>query len=146
QSGSRPRPTNKFPVLQSLKRLVMQQQVPPHSAVMHIIAGYWLSRAVYLAARLKLADAVGDAGASLPAIARATGTRVDGLGRLMRALPSHGFFRLEADGTYTQTPLSETLRSGIPASMRALAEAELGHDHYDSWRDIESCLRMGGTA
>jgi hypothetical protein len=35
----------------------MEHQAPPQSAVMHIIAGYWLSRAVYLAARLKLADA-----------------------------------------------------------------------------------------
>jgi len=41
---------------------------------MHVVAGYWLSRAVYLAARLKLADAVG-ARATLDALAAATGTR-----------------------------------------------------------------------
>jgi DNA-binding IclR family transcriptional regulator len=110
----------------------MENQAPPQSAVMHIIAGYWLSRAVYVAARLKLADAVGDGGASLAALASATGTKPDRLQRLMRALTSHGFFRQLPDGTFVQTALSQTLLSGVPASMRALAEAELGHEHYDS--------------
>jgi O-methyltransferase domain/Dimerisation domain len=124
----------------------MQHQVPPQSAVMHIIAGYWLSRTVYLAAKLKLADAVGDNGATLPDIATKTGTRPAELARLMRALASHGFFKREADGRFVQTPLSDTLRTGTPGSMRGLAEAELGHDHYESWGDAESCLRQGGTA
>jgi hypothetical protein len=124
----------------------MQHQVPPQSAVMHIIAGYWLSRTVYLAAKLKLADAVGDNGATLPDIATKTGTRPAELVRLMRALASHGFFKREADGRFVQTPLSDTLRTGTPGSMRGLAEAELGHDHYESWGDAESCLRQGGTA
>jgi hypothetical protein len=57
----------------------MEHQAPPQSAVMHIIAGYWLSRAVYLGARLKLADAVGEKGATLEALASATGTRPDPL-------------------------------------------------------------------
>jgi O-methyltransferase domain len=30
--------------------------------------------------------------------------------------------------------------------MRAIAEVELGHDHYDSWRNAESCLTQPGTA
>ena len=124
----------------------MQQQTPPQSAVMHIIAGYWVSRTVYLAAKLKLADVVGDNGATLPDIAARTGTCPTELARLMRALASHGFFEREADGRFVQTPLSETLRTGTPGSMRGLAEAELGHDHYESWGDAESCLRQGGTA
>ena len=41
------------------------KQVPPQAAILHIIANYWLSRTVYLAARLKLADAIGDGKASL---------------------------------------------------------------------------------
>lgn len=124
----------------------MQHQAPPQSAVMHIIAGYWLSRTVYLAAKLKLADAVGAQGATLAQIAATTGTRPEELARLMRALASHGFFKREADGRFVQTLLSETLISNRPGSMRGLAEAELGHDHYESWGDVESCLQQGGTA
>jgi O-methyltransferase/methyltransferase family protein len=123
----------------------MQHQVPPQAAILHVIAGYWLSRVVYLAARLKLADAV-DERASLTDLARVTGTRPDALRRLMRALTSHGYFHEEEHDTFVQTALSEALRSARPASMRAIAEAELGHDHYDSWRAIESCLFQSGTA
>jgi hypothetical protein len=119
---------------------------PPQAEIFHIIGGYWLSRAVYLAAKLKIADAVGDGKADIPTIAAATGTRPEGLRRLLRALCAHGILKEEADGSFVQTPLSQVLRSGRPGSMRAIAEVELGHDHYDSWRDIESCLLKGGTA
>jgi hypothetical protein len=124
----------------------MQHNVPPQTAVMHIIAGYWLSRSVYLAARLKLADAIGDGTVSLLDIAAKTGTKPTALRRLMRALTSHGFFLEREDGCFSQTPLSETLRSGRPGSMRGLAEAELGHDHYEAWGQIETCLLQDGTA
>ena len=113
---------------------------------MHVIAGYWLSQAVYVAARLKIADAVGDGNRALGEIARETGTKPDSLKRTMRALTSHGFFRQDKGGAFFQTPLSETLKSGKPGSMRAIVEAELGHDHYQSWGELESCLREGGTA
>jgi hypothetical protein len=122
------------------------QQVPPQAAIMHIIADYWLSRAVYLAARLKLADVIGNRRPALGAVAAATGTRPEALRRLLRALTAHGIFREEDDGTFSQTPLSKVLRSGIPGSMRAFAEVELGHDHYDSWRDAETCFTQPGTA
>jgi len=125
---------------------MQHHETPPQAQILHIIAGYWLSRAVYLAARLKLADSVGDGPTKLLAIATATGTKPDSLRRLMRALTAHGFFQDAGNETFGQTSLSEALRSDRPASMRAVAEAELGHDHYDSWRDAESCLRDGGTA
>ena len=123
-----------------------EQAHPPQAEIFHIIGGYWLSRAVYLAAKLKLADAVGDGRATLPALAAATGTRPDGLRRLLRALAAHGIFKAEPDDSFSQTGLSDVLRSGRPGGMRAIAEVELGHDHYDSWRDVESCLLQGGTA
>jgi hypothetical protein len=123
-----------------------EQAHPPQAEIFHIIGGYWLSRAVYLAAKLKLADAVGDGRVKLAAIAAATGTRPENLRRLLRALAAHGIFKAEADDSFSQTGLSDVLRSGRPGGMRAIAEVELGHDHYDSWRDVESCLRQGGTA
>jgi O-methyltransferase/IclR-like helix-turn-helix domain-containing protein len=124
----------------------MEHQVPPQTAIMHIIAGYWLSRSVYLAARLKLADAIGDGELGLPDLAAKTGTSPTALRRLMRALTSHGFFLAREDGRYAQSPLSETLRTARPGSMRGLAEAELGHDHYEAWGQVETCLRHDGTA
>jgi len=124
----------------------MQHTIPPQVEIFNIIGGYWLSRAVYLAARLKLADVVGDRPTTLSTIAAATGTKPEPLRRLMRALAAHGFFQDTGNEMFSHTPLSETLRSDRPGSMRAFAEAELGHDHYESWRYVESCLREDGTA
>lgn len=124
----------------------MEHQLPPPIAIMHVIADYWRSRAVYLAARLKIADVVGDGAASLADIAARTGTLAGPLRRLMRALTAHGFFVERDDGRFAQTPLSEVLRTGRPGSMRGLAEAELGHDHYEAWGQVETCLRQEGTA
>ena len=64
----------------------------------------------------------------------------------MRALAANGIFHEEADGTFTQTPVSETLRSGRPGSMRAFAEVELGHDHYEAWGQVDTCFHQNGTA
>jgi SAM-dependent methyltransferase len=123
-----------------------ESPAPLQAEVVRVVGGYWLSRAVYLAARLKLADAVGEGPTSLAVIASNTGTRPGKLRRLMRALAAHGFFQDLGNETFTHTPASETLRSDRPGSMRAFAEAELGHDHYDSWRNVEQCLREDGTA
>jgi hypothetical protein len=118
----------------------------PQSAIMNIIAGYWLSQVVHLAARIRIADAIGASSAGLEEIARRTRTRPDELRRAMRALTCHGFFKQDDEGAFSQTALSETLRSDVPGSMRAILEAELGHDHYQSWADNEGCMREGGTA
>jgi hypothetical protein len=83
---------------------------------------------------------------ALTDIAAATRTRPEALRRLLRALTAHGIVREEDDGTFTQTPLSDVLRSGNSGSMRAFVEVELGRDHYDSWREAESCLTQPGTA
>ena len=123
----------------------MQHQVPPQAAILQVIAGYWLSCADYAAARLKLADKV-NGKTSLSAFAQLNDTRPKSLRRLMRALTSHGYFREEPDGTSVQKPQSAALRSDGPASMRAIAEADLGHDHYYSWRAVETCLFQSGTA
>ena len=118
----------------------------PQAAIFDIIGGYWLSRAVYLAAKLRLVDAVGDGRAKVAAVAAATGTRPETLRRLLRALAAHGIFKAEEDDTFSQTPLSDVLRSDRPGGMRAIAEVQLGHHHYESWRDVERCLTDGGTA
>ena len=53
------------------------QQSPPQAVILQIIGDYWRSRAVYRAARLKLADVVGDSRPALTDIAAATATRLE---------------------------------------------------------------------
>jgi hypothetical protein len=89
-----------------------QPHEPPQAHLMGIIAGYWLSQAVFVAARLKIADVISGGKITLDEIARATGTKADSLKRTMRALtvypnpdallaapwtPLHGTLRLSKD-------------------------------------------------
>jgi hypothetical protein len=92
---------------------MQENQTPAQAEIFHIIGGYWLSRAVYLAARLKLADAVGDRPTSLASIAAVTGAKLENLRRLMRALAGHGFFRDEGNETFGQLQCRETLEDNI---------------------------------
>lgn len=64
---------------------------------MRVRHGLWLSRAVWLAARLRVADAVGAGPSSTADIARASATHLDSLERLMRALTAEGLFRRDGE-------------------------------------------------
>ena len=53
-----------------------------------MIAGFWLSRCVYIAAKLGLADLVQDSPKTPAELAALTGTRAAALARVLRALAS----------------------------------------------------------
>src|SRR5262245_54873063 len=92
----------------------------PQEFAVRVRTGLWLSRAVWLAAHLGLADVVGDGPASGVQIAEASGTHLDSLERLLRALSAEGLFRRDAEGRYWPTQASDLLRSDHPRSQRAL--------------------------
>ena len=52
---------------------------------------------------------------------KASGARPEPLGRLLRALASMGVFRETKAGVFARTTLSDTLRTGMPQSMKSLA-------------------------
>ena len=62
-----------------------------------MISGYWISQAVYVAAKLKIADLLAQRPQSLSELAAATKTHEPSLYRLLRALASVGIFAEEAD-------------------------------------------------
>lgn len=66
-----------------------------------MISGYWTSQAVYVAAKLGIADLLADGPKSIEELATATGTHPRSLYRLLRALASAGEVRPLADPTPT---------------------------------------------
>ena len=82
------------------------------------IGGFRLSRAVWLAARLRLADLVGDGAASAGELAAASEADTDAVERLMRALAAFGVFRRDDDGRFGQTPASDAAALG-PSALAA---------------------------
>ncbi|MER6915146.1 methyltransferase [Streptomyces sp. NPDC000594] len=80
--------------------------------------GFLGDRALQTAAEIGVADHVAHGPASLDALAEATGTLPDALGRLLRPLVADGFLGLDEDGAYVRTEQSALLESAHPETLR----------------------------
>lgn len=118
----------------------------PHELSLRAMAGFRLSRAVWLAARLRLADLIAGGRVSGAEIADAAGADRDSLQRLLNALAAAGVFRRGDDGSFGLTAASELLRSDHPRSQRAWLELALGGEHFEAWGALETAIRTGRTA
>ena len=123
-----------------------ESAAPPQFAMLQLITGFWVSRAIYVAAKLGLADLVKDSPKTADELARLTGTHSPSLYRALRALASVSVFTDDGQGRFAQTPLSETLRSDTPGSLRALAIVELGQEHYPAWGNLMHSVKTGEIA
>ncbi len=83
----------------------------PAAEMLFLINGFHVSRALYVAAELGLADLLGDGEKTCTELALATSTNPSALHRVVRVLASVGVFTLQADERVGATPLSHTLVS-----------------------------------
>jgi SAM-dependent methyltransferase len=114
-------------------------------ALLRLTSGYWISRAIYVVAKLGIADLLHDGPKSCEDLASATGTHAQALFRVMRALASVGVFT-EIDGErFRLTLLAGVLGSGVPGSMRAWA-IMLGEESYRAWGELLFSVRTGDPA
>jgi SAM-dependent methyltransferase len=118
----------------------------PQIALYHLAIGHYVSRALYLAAVLGLADRLKDGPRPAGALAEATGTHAPSLHRVLRLLASAGVLAEQADGTFALTPVGEALRADVPGSMQAMVKVFAGPRIQDNWKDLEYCVRTGQPA
>ena len=121
-------------------------EVPPPIAMLQLISGFWISRCIYITAKLGLADLVKEGPKTAAELAASTATHAPSLFRVLRALASVGMFTQDDKDRFGITPLSETLRAGVPGSLRAFAMTELGEEHYPAWGDLMHSVQTGGIA
>lgn len=121
------------------------QQLSPSSQMMQIITGFWTSCCIYNAARLNVSDLLGNKPQTAEQLAEATHTNAPSLYRMMRALASVDIFSENEKGEFSNTALSETLKSDVPGSMKAMAIAQLG-DHYNAWGNLLYSIKTGNIA
>ena len=117
----------------------------PRDRLARTISGYWVSQAVYVAAKLRVADCLADGPQPVGALAEATGTHPRTLYRLLRALASVGVFSEDDAGRFRLTPSAELLRSEVPDSMWAMA-IMMGEEPYHAWGGLLESVRTGKTA
>lgn len=110
-----------------------------------MITGGWISQAVYVAAKLRIADLVAQKPQTVEELAQASDAHPPSLYRLLRALVSIGVFQRDADGKYSNTPLSEELRRENPGSLGAVA-VMMGEEHHVAWGNLIQSVRTGVTA
>ena len=110
-----------------------------------MITGYWVSQAIYAAAKFGIADHLKDGPRSIDDLAATTSTNSDALYRLLRALASIGIFAEGEPRQFSLTPLAEPLQSDIPGSKRALALMS-GDEQFHAWAEIEFSIQTGSTA
>lgn len=91
------------------------------AAMLPMIWGIHISRAVYVAAELRLADLLADGPASCTKLAQATGTHEPSLYRVLRLLAALGVFQETGPRSFGLTVLGERLRTDVPAGMRSWA-------------------------
>src|SRR5688500_3275553 len=103
-------------------------------------------QAIHVAAKLSLADLLAGGPTTVAELAEATKTDRASLGRLLRALSSLGIFTEDAPGRYRQTPLSDTLRSDHPQSIRRWAMMLGAGFVWEPCGALHETIRTGRTA
>jgi len=121
-------------------------ELPPTAAILQMIQGFWVSRAIYVAAKLGIPDLLKDGPKSAENLAQVTSTHAPTLYRVMRALDSVGVLAEDGDGRFTLTPLGATLRTDVPGSLRFFVIEELGENHYPAWEKVLYSVRTGAIA
>jgi hypothetical protein len=127
-------------------RIAPRKEVHPSPPLLFQIAtGYWISQAVYVAAKLGIADLLRDRPQSSVALATATGSDAPSLFRLMRALSSVGIFSQLDRDRFALSRLAENLLTNAPASLRATV-ITIGEIHYQACGDLLHSVQTGAPA
>jgi hypothetical protein len=92
---------------------------PPHAQLVQMAMGHWISRLVYVAAKLDLAGLLADGPKRADELAGPTGTDAGALYRVMRSLATLGILSENDSRQFSLTPLGEALKSDAPGAARS---------------------------
>jgi SAM-dependent methyltransferase len=120
-------------------------QLPPQEELSRLIGGYQHSQAIYVAAKLKIADLLAEGPHTVDELAEMTGAHAPSLYRVLRALAGMGVFIEDDERRFGMTPLAEPLRSDVPGSQWAFA-VMMGEEHYHVWGDLFFAVETGQNA
>ncbi|WP_341530405.1 methyltransferase [Nostoc sp. UHCC 0302] len=119
---------------------------PFQMSAMEWIHAYWMSRCVYVVAKLGIADILKDGPQHCDALATVTNSHSDALYRILRALASVGIFAEIKPRYFVLTPLADCLQSNAPDSVRAMAILRGEEHYYKAWGDLMYSLQTGESA
>ena len=117
------------------------------AVLLHLLAGCWVAQALYVCAKLGVADLLHEEEpTSCATIAEATQSHPDALYRVLRALASVGVFSEDGDRRFRSTPAAMYLRTDVPGSLRAFAIMLGEVEHWRAWEGMLHSVRTGQSA
>jgi hypothetical protein len=120
---------------------------PTFTSVLSLLSGHAIVLAIAVVAELGVADVLADGPLSVDKISQRCQAHEPSLLRIMRALAAVGVFTQTAPPTrFGLTPLSDSLRSDAPNSLRDFARVRGGELCWDAWRTLYQATRSGESA
>lgn len=113
------------------------------AAVLQMIWGIHISRAVYVVAKLGIADLLAGGPMTAAQLAQATQAHEGSLYRMLRLLASLGVLTEHDHRAFSLTVLGERLRADVPASMRSWAMLVETVGGIRAWEPIIETVRTG---
>ena len=120
--------------------------MPPHAALMQMLTGKWVSSAISTAATIGIADHLEAGPKTASELAALTKTNPSALYRLLRALAGFGIFQEGEGQVFSQTPLSEPLRTSAKPGLRNMAMMFIDDWHVDAWKELQWTVETGRPA
>ncbi|NUJ99772.1 methyltransferase [Streptomyces lunaelactis] len=117
----------------------------PAMRLRELVFGAACAAAVRAAARLGVADALGDTPATAEELAAAVNSEPQPLRRLLRALSCYGIFVETENGTFAHTDMSRMLREDDPNSLRYIALWCTEPWTWDAWPRLDEAVRSGAS-
>jgi hypothetical protein len=119
---------------------------PAHVSTMELSLSFWYTQAIYVAAKVGIADHLANGPRTPAELATATGMDAPSLFRLLRALSSIGIFAEDKRGRFSLTPMADSLRTDAPNSVRAVA-IMAGEDWWwRAWGKIAYSVQTGKSS
>ncbi|MDM8555629.1 methyltransferase [Desulfococcaceae bacterium HSG7] len=116
---------------------------PPQAQLMQFIIGKWISKPVYAAAELGIADMLAEGPKSIDELALESRSHAPSLYRMMRALASVGIFSETEGKRFELTPMAECLKTGAMRSIALLFESDWSDK---AWGCFTDSVKTGNTA
>ena len=118
---------------------------PTEQMLLRMAQGYQLTQALYVAAKLGVADVLAAGALDVDAVADAVGARPPELRRVVRALVAAGVFIELDDGRIALNDAAAGLRADAPARTRDVV-INFGEEMYRAFDELLHTVRTGETA
>jgi O-methyltransferase domain/Dimerisation domain len=119
--------------------------LPAHAQLIQMGTAAFVTKTLYVAAKLGLADHLADGARSAVDLAAALGAHPDSLHRLMRTLAGLGVLTERAEGRFALTSLGRALESAAPGCARSTLITLGGAAFSAAFEHLEHAVRTGQT-